>query len=178
VLKIEDYIADWPDIDYPNFSAWLSDIEARWPDRIAIRYRTGKQIVYTEWTYRRLAEESRRVGRALLSRGLVKGDRVALWAENRPEWCSVWIGAIVAGLVIVPVDFQLRDEEAVGVVKLAATKALFLSSKKADSVSLLKSRARSISSVVFLDGEGPDAFSNLGVSAGGTLDSSLPPLPT
>ncbi len=171
MLKIEDYIADWPDIDYPNFSAWLADIEARWPDRIALRYRAGKQREFTEWTYRRLAREARRVGRALLARGLAKGDRAALWAENRPEWCAVWIGALVAGLVIVPVDFQLRDEEAAGVLRLAKPKALFLSSRKAESAGVLTAAAPSIASVILLDGEGPGSYAGLdpedGKSPGG-----------
>jgi long-chain acyl-CoA synthetase len=177
MLKVEDYVADWPDIDYPSFSAWLGDIEERWPDRIAIRYRTGKQKEYVEWTYQRLADESRRVGRALLGQGLKKGDRVALWAENRPEWCAVWIGAIVAGLVIVPMDAQLGNEDAAGVLKLAKPRVLFLSSRKADAVPLLKSHAASVESVVFLDGEGPGSFEALGRAPDGTQDSALPALP-
>ena len=178
MLKIEDYIADWPDIDYPNFSAWLADIQSRWPDRVAVRYRTGKQTEFTEWTYRRLAEESRRIGRALLARGLTKGDRVALWAENRPEWCAVWIGALIAGLVIVPMDFQLRDEEAAGVLALSGPKALFLSAKKAQVAERLRLRAPSVTSLIFLDGTGADSFAGLGAAPGGGMDPSLPTLPS
>jgi long-chain acyl-CoA synthetase len=134
MLKPEDYIADWPDMPYPNFSVWLDAIAGQWGSKTALLYRSGKQQEFTRWSFLRLAGESRRIGRGLLAAGLAKGDRVALWAENRPEWMAVWLGAAVAGLVVVPVDFLLPDRDCLNLLKMTAADAFFYSPRKKDFV--------------------------------------------
>ena len=38
------------------------------------------------WTYAQLARRVDRLAAGLLSLGLYKGDRIGIWAPNRPEW--------------------------------------------------------------------------------------------
>lgn len=38
--------------------------------------------------------------------GMHKGDRVILWAENRPEWVTAFWGCVARGVQLVPVDFR------------------------------------------------------------------------
>ncbi len=38
--------------------------------------------------------------------GLQKGDRVIVWAENRPEWISAFWACVARGIQVVPVDFR------------------------------------------------------------------------
>jgi long-chain acyl-CoA synthetase len=35
-----------------------------------------------------------------------KGDRVIFWSENRPEWVVAFWGCLLAGIVVVPIDYQ------------------------------------------------------------------------
>jgi long-chain acyl-CoA synthetase len=130
MLKPEDYSADWPDMPYSNFSAWLEAIASQWKDKTAFYYRSGKQTEFTQWSFSRLAEESRRIGRGLLAAGLARGDRVALWAENRPEWMAVWLGTVVAGLVVVPIDILLPDHDCANLLRMTGAAALFYSPRK------------------------------------------------
>ncbi|GHV52070.1 long-chain-fatty-acid--CoA ligase [Spirochaetia bacterium] len=130
MLNFSDYIADWPDMPHPNFIAWLDENEKKWGKNSAIFYRSGKQKDFTIWTYTRFAAECRRIGRGLLAAGLRKGDRVVLWAENRPEWMAVWMGAAIAGLIIVPVDFLVSENECLNIIKLTRAKAFFYSGRK------------------------------------------------
>jgi long-chain acyl-CoA synthetase len=130
MLKFSDYIADWPDLPWQNFTAWLEGIEKMWPERTAIMYRAGGQKEFTRWTYRFFAAECRRIGRGLLAAGLVKGDRVVLWAENRPEWMATWIGVAAAGLVIVPVDFLVSEKECRNIIEITRARAFFYSGRK------------------------------------------------
>jgi long-chain acyl-CoA synthetase len=130
MLTCNDYVADWPDLPWSNFAAWLEGIEKNWPDRIAILYRSGGQKEFTRWTYRYYAAACRRIGRGLLAAGLGRGDRVVLWAENRPEWMAVWIGVIAAGLTIVPVDFLVSEEECRNIIKITGARGFFYSGRK------------------------------------------------
>lgn len=38
--------------------------------------------------------------------GIVKGDRIVIWSENRPEWVVALWGCLLAGVVLVPIDFR------------------------------------------------------------------------
>lgn len=130
MLKPEEYLANWPDMTYQNFRAFLDDIEAKWGEKTAIFYRSGKQRTFTEWSFAFYAAECRRVARGLLAAGLQKGDRAALWAENRPEWMAVWMGAAIAGIVIVPIDFLISEKECANILAITGAKAFFHSEKK------------------------------------------------
>ncbi len=38
--------------------------------------------------------------------GIINGEKVLVWSENRPEWIVALWGCLLAGLVIVPVDYR------------------------------------------------------------------------
>ncbi|MDR0602520.1 MAG: long-chain fatty acid--CoA ligase, partial [Treponema sp.] len=129
MLQYSDYISNLPDILHPNFIALLDAAEKN-GDKPAVLYRSGKQREFGRWNYTRFAAECRRIGRGLLAAGLKKGDRVVLWAENRPEWMITWIGTVIAGLVIVPVDFLISEKECLNIIKITRARAFFYSGKK------------------------------------------------
>ncbi|MDR2483871.1 MAG: AMP-binding protein [Treponema sp.] len=166
MLDYSEYLADWPDMPYPNFIAWLDAIEAKWQTKTALFYRSGKQKDFTTWSFKKLAEESRRISRGLLAAGLAKGDRVALWAENRPEWMAVWLGAAVAGLVIVPVDFLISEQECLNIMRITKAGAFFYSGKKQAFASSLESKGISLAVSVCLNNEEGSSFNSFGQQAG------------
>jgi len=140
MLEFSDYISNIPDNPHQNFAQLLEQISRDHAGKDAILYRCNQQKEYTRWTYSRFGEECRRVARGLLKAGLKKGDRVVLWAENRPEWMAVWMGAVIAGICIVPVDFQVFVQECFNIIKITRAKALFFSEKKMSFALSLKER--------------------------------------
>jgi long-chain acyl-CoA synthetase len=51
-----------------------------------------------------------RAARAFAARlgaaGIVKGDKVVLWGENRPEWLVCYWGCVISGVIVVPIDYR------------------------------------------------------------------------
>jgi acyl-coenzyme A synthetase/AMP-(fatty) acid ligase len=66
---IKDYFANLPDFDYPNFAYLFNDVTERFPEREALRYRSGKARDFSVWTYRRMRDEVYAVARFLAARG-------------------------------------------------------------------------------------------------------------
>jgi long-chain acyl-CoA synthetase len=130
MLSFSDYISNIPDIPHQNFAQMLEQISRDHAGKDAILYRSGGQKDFTRWTYAQFGEECRKVAKGLLAAGLVKGDRVVLWAENRPEWMAVWMGAVMAGICIVPVDYLVSELECLNIIKITRAKAFFYSSRK------------------------------------------------
>lgn len=63
---------------------------------------------------------------ALCSMGL-KGKRIALLAETRPEWLQIYVASICADAVIVPLDKELLPEQICDFIAFAECEVLFCS---------------------------------------------------
>ncbi|MDR0552134.1 MAG: AMP-binding protein [Spirochaetaceae bacterium] len=138
---------DWPDLPYANFAAFAKGMCEENAEKPYILYREGKQKDFDIWTYGRYYDECKRIARGLLAAGLQKGDRVVLWAENRPEWMAVWMGAAIAGCTIVPVDFLVSDHEALNILTITKAKAFFFSSRKTEFAAALAEKSPEVLTV-------------------------------
>ena len=76
-----------------------------------------------KWRYRDLAALVPRVAGLLAGTGIEKGDRVVIWAVNRPEWGIAFLGAAHAGAVLVPLDVRTPAELAQKIVEKTAPEA-------------------------------------------------------
>ena len=178
MLDFSDYISDLPDIPHHNFAQLIEQVSRDHAAKDAILYRCGKQREFTRWTYAHYGAECRRIARGLLAAGLVKGDRVVLWSENRPEWMAVWMGTLIAGICIVPVDFLVSEQECLNIINITRAKAFFYSGKKRDFAASLAAKGVSLPVSVCISPESEDAageteYKRFGASCEG---QALPPL--
>ena len=76
-------------------------------------------------TYATLAEQVNRAGNALINLGVTPGDRILMVVKDAPEFFYTFWGAIIAGIVPVPLNtllrakdytFMINDSEAAGVI--------------------------------------------------------------
>ena len=88
-----------------NFEAVVREA----PDRVAIRLKTAEG--YRPTTYGGLLRQVRGVALALVAQGLRPQERAAILSENRPEWAVSYLGILMAGGSVVPLDAQLSPEE-------------------------------------------------------------------
>jgi len=77
------------------------------------------------WTYVELLDESERAARALLGR-FAPGERVAVWANNIPEWMLLEMSAALAGVTLVTVNPALRAVELQHVLSQSRASGIFL----------------------------------------------------
>ncbi|MDR2702539.1 MAG: AMP-binding protein [Spirochaetaceae bacterium] len=166
MLQWNEYLANWPDLGYRNFAAFLDDIAQKWGEKAAIRFRSGKQIEFTRWTYAFYADECRRIARGLIKAGLKKGDRVVLWAGNRPEWMTVWMGTAIAGCAIVPIDYLVSDAECANIIDITKARAFFYSSRKEE---FAKAQKTEIKLCIDAEGEAAQVYQQFGKDAGISL---------
>lgn len=80
------------------------------PDKPALQVMRDKK--WMRYTYDDACRATGVIARRLAERGIVAGDRVALCAENGPEWGLTYLALMRAGVTAVPMDPQLRGEEA------------------------------------------------------------------
>jgi long-chain acyl-CoA synthetase len=92
---------------------------------IAVRRRRGYRT--ESWTYARIVAEANRLARELEVRGIGKGDAVVLWGENSAEWLAVFLGCVLCGVVIVPIDHASPLDFACRVAREVNAKLIFRS---------------------------------------------------
>ncbi len=62
-------------------------------------------------TFAELFEGARRFGAALVEAGVEPRDRVAIWAFNSTEWIVSYLGLLMAGATLVPVNTRFKGGE-------------------------------------------------------------------
>jgi fatty acid CoA ligase FadD9 len=102
----------------------LRETASRAPDAIALVEGAPEPIERRRWTYAELLAESERAARALLGR-FAPGDRIAVWANNIPEWVFLELAAGLAGITLVTVNPALRKEELAYVLRHSRSDGIF-----------------------------------------------------
>ena len=78
-----------------------------------------------EITWSVFDEKANRVANLLLSRGISRGQKVAILLMNCLEWLPIYFGVLKAGAVAVPLNFRYTASEIEYCVKLADVDMLF-----------------------------------------------------
>ncbi|MFD7814623.1 AMP-binding protein [Streptomyces sp. NPDC059785] len=79
------------------------------------------------WTYAEFGAAVDEVARGLLAKGVLKGDRVGIWAVNCPEWVLVQYATARIGAIMVNINPAYRAHELEYVLKQAGVSVLIAS---------------------------------------------------
>jgi long-chain acyl-CoA synthetase len=118
-----------------NLSDLLAGSIERHPQRPALLIKASFRT--RTWRYRDLGTQIPRVATVLSDAGLQRGDRLILWAVNRPEWAVGFLGAAHAGLVSVPLDVRSTDEFAAKVAAQTEPKVVLASRQTEEAAARL-----------------------------------------
>ena len=87
--------------------ALLTTLAREIPDREALVYPHRP----LRWTFAELEHEANVIARGLMAIGVRRGERVAVWATNVPEWIVLQFALAKIGAVLVTVNTSLRAGE-------------------------------------------------------------------
>jgi fatty-acyl-CoA synthase len=96
-----------PPLSDLTVAGWLDATAERLPDHPACVFREAG----VRWTWRQLRDEADRLAGGLLRLGLAQGDRVGIWAPNRPEWVLAQYATARLGIILVNINPAYRLAE-------------------------------------------------------------------
>ncbi len=131
------------DIEGLSVGGVLDLVAERRPDHDALVY-TDRGLRYTYAEFKEVVEDC---ARALMAIGIQKGDHVAVWGQNVPEWVTLQFATGKIGAVLVTVNPAYRSNELKYVLEQSDSAALFLTEgvKDADFVEILQSAVPGLS---------------------------------
>ena len=109
----------------------------RLPERVALRVKRHGD--YQCWSYAQLWQQARSAAAFLHRAGVARGERVALYSENCPEWALACMGIYLAGAVAVPLDAQYKERELRTVLAFARCRAVLCSESRFAAVEAVRS---------------------------------------
>jgi long-chain acyl-CoA synthetase len=103
-----------------NLAQILADAASEAPDRIAIK------LDDFELNYALLDQVAMRVAGLLQTRGVGRGDRVALMVPNVPQFAAIYYGILRVGAVVVPMNVLNKQREVEFFLKDSGAKLVFV----------------------------------------------------
>jgi long-chain acyl-CoA synthetase len=92
---------------------------------IAVVFHRGYRT--ERWSYRKVYEEACRFARELEALGIEKGDAAVLWGAGSGEWIAAFLGCVLRGVVVVPLDAGTTAEFMQHVAQETSAKLLLCS---------------------------------------------------
>ena len=110
------------DLLYKTIGDVLGDFVKTQPNRDCLVY-ADRDVRYS---YKEFEEECNRVGRGLMSLGVKKGDHVAVWSTNYPQWVILQFALPKIGAALVTVNTAYRQYELEYLMRQSDSTTLFL----------------------------------------------------
>ncbi len=91
---------------------YINNAIAKYPDNTAfiIKNRIGKDVTYTNISYKEFGDDLKYLGTSLIDLGL-EGKNIAIIGKNRYEWALSYVSILNGVGVAVPLDKGLPDQE-------------------------------------------------------------------
>ena len=106
-----DFSGEWP-----TFPELLEIQSKRFAERPYFTDFDGPDGSKRSWTYSQVNALVHQIADFMISEGIKKGDRIAVSGKNSPEWGMVYLAALYASAIIVPVDNGLYQKEVENIV--------------------------------------------------------------
>ena len=148
---------------------------ARFQDRVAFQIKRDGQFV--RWSYGEVADQVHRLATFLCRLRVAAGDRVALLAENCPEWGVAYLGIVAAGATAVPFDAQLSGQEVETLLRHSESRVVIVSEAELAKVHPVIAHLPVRPEILLLDGKASPGVHTLAEILQSTEKGSFPTPP-
>ena len=121
----KDFAGEWP-----TFPEMLKIQTSRYPDRPYFVDFDGPNGSKNVLTYAQVFDKVQNLAKWMIANGLEKGDKVVVSGKNAPEWGVVYLAALYASGIIVPIDAALHEKEMLNLLEVAKPKFIFVDDEK------------------------------------------------
>jgi acyl-CoA synthetase (AMP-forming)/AMP-acid ligase II len=163
----------YPDVQIPNVP--LTPFVLRHATRLADKPAIVDGLTGHGFTYGELAAAVRTVASALAERGLRKGDVLAIYAPNSPEYAVAFHAVVSLGGIVTTVNPAATSEELAYQLNDAGAAYLLTASESLDRAVAAAAQSPVRELFVFGDIQGYTSFSTLLVGAGVLSDVQIDP---
>ena len=143
-----------------------------------LRFKRGG--AWQSLTFGEVERRVRELALGLVARGINRGDRIAIWSENRPEWNVADLATLAVGAVDVPIYTTQSLDQVEYILGDSAARAIFVSAPFLEKALALKPRLPSLEFVFALDEPAAENASVIGLEelarAGSALSAAQPEL--
>jgi long-chain acyl-CoA synthetase len=124
-------------------------------DAPALHVKIGARWTPISWT--QYGQAVARTANMLLAEGLEPGERVAIWATNRPEWQIADLGTLHAGGVTVAIYQTLAPTQVKYLLEHSESRVLVVEDRRLlDQILPMRAELPALKRVLMLDGEAPE----------------------
>ncbi|XP_066141587.1 long-chain fatty acid transport protein 4 isoform X1 [Euwallacea fornicatus] len=114
--------------DYPLWKIFEKNVK-RHPHKPAVLFEDQ------EWSFIQVEEYSNKIANIFKNHGYKKGDRVALFLENKPEYVGIWLGLSKLGVIVPLINTNLRLNSLVHSITIAKSQAVIFGAEFSEAVS-------------------------------------------
>jgi len=121
-----------------DFKQLVSRYDTLYSDKVAFKYRKNpKDQKIIEVTYHDFKKDIDSLGTKLIDMGF-QGKRIAIIAPNRYEWCVSYLAIETAGIIVVPLDKALPENEIESLIIRSKVDAVIFADKYLDIFKKIK----------------------------------------
>ena len=130
--------------EFKNIKEIMYNSAKKYANNIAfkIKHNIEKKVEYEEITYSKFLEQINQLGTALYNLGL-KGKRIAILGRNRYEWVLAHLSNLLGGIVSVPLDKELQEDELESSIVRSKADAIIFDEKYQEKVENIRERGNS-----------------------------------
>lgn len=146
-----------------------------WQEFNLIESTNTEQPYRREMTWQDFDRRANRFANLLLSRGLKKGDKVAILLMNCLEWLPIYFGVLKAGCLAVPMNFRYSEDEIEYCLDLADVDVLIFGPEFISRVNPVAKKTNRLKMIFYVGKDGPE-YSEDCLTLMGYCSSNPPPV--
>ncbi len=118
-----------------NFRELINRTTEKYPENTAYKYKikNGNETEYVSKTYSEFKKDIEALSTKLLEMGL-KDKKIAVIGNNRYEWCVTYLAVTTGGMIIVPLDKALPENELKSLILRSKAEAIVCEPKYINTI--------------------------------------------